>query len=73
MSDYNKYQYATIHKRWKQAQFEAATTDLERAIVDERMAELLSQHEPAASIGVNREHLRQVISYIQNGSMEATK
>jgi ribosomal protein S27AE len=54
--------------RWK-AECENSSARLELAHHDERMAMLLSQHEPVFSIGIDREKLRLILHFIQHGDL----
>ena len=42
---------------------------LERRIMEERMAEILSQHEPAHSIGIDRQKLHAALHYVRTGRL----
>jgi hypothetical protein len=53
-------------RRWM-AERENATARYELACIKERLAEMLSQHEPVASLGLDRDALRKVIDYIRSG------
>ena len=52
--------------RWK-AERENATARLELAQIRERLALVLSQHEPVANLLLDRDDLRLVIDYIRTG------
>ena len=54
--------------RWK-AEVENATARLEIARMKERCAYLVSQHEPVASLGLDRARLRLVLAYIRHGDL----
>lgn len=53
-------------RRWR-AERENATARLELAQIRERLALVLSQHEPVASLNINRDDLRKVIDYVRTG------
>lgn len=55
-------------ERWK-AERENATARLELAQMNERIAHLVSQHEPVASLGLDRERLRIALRFIQHGDL----
>lgn len=52
-------------KRW-QAERENASARLDLARCNEACAYLISQHEPVASLGINREVLRVLLSYVRH-------
>ena len=55
-------------RRWT-AEWENASARMELAQHNERMARLISQHEPVASLGLDRERLRHVLGYIKHGDL----
>ena len=55
--------------RWT-AEVENATARLQIARMNEHIAHLLSQHEPVASLGLDRERLRLVLNYIRHGEVD---
>lgn len=67
MSDFSEYQNAKEITRRYRAEREAADARLDKAMMQERMAELISQHEPVASMGIDRDKLREAILYIRTG------
>ena len=71
MSDFNRYMNAQEIRRRAFAEYDAASVKLEKAEMIERMRELISQHEPGASIGIDRDKLRQVLCYIETGRLGA--
>ena len=54
--------------RWK-AEVENATARLEIARINKHCAYLISQHEPVAGLGLDRERLRLVLDYIRHGDL----
>ena len=56
-------------KRWW-AERENASARYELAKIDEHCAYLLSQHEPVASMNLDREKLRIVFSYLKHGNLK---
>jgi hypothetical protein len=54
--------------RWK-AEVENATARLEIAKMNKHCAYLISQHEPVASLGLDRARLRLVLAYIRHGDL----
>lgn len=64
----NLFQTQDVVRRW-QAESENAAARLELAQHSERMAHLLSQHEPVASLGLDRERLRLVLQFINHGDL----
>lgn len=55
-------------KRWR-AERENASARLQIASYGERVAYLLSQHDPIASLGLDREKLRIVFNYLEHGNI----
>lgn len=55
-----------ITARWR-AESENASARLELSQYRERMAYLLSQHEPVASLGLDRERLRLALAFVLHG------
>lgn len=55
--------------RWK-AERENADARLQLARHEECIAHLLSQHEPVASLGLDREKLRFALDYIRHGDLK---
>ena len=51
------------------AEAENALTRYELAMVEERCAYLISQHEPIASAGIDREKLRLILKYVRHGQL----
>jgi len=60
------YHSHDITARWR-AESENASARLDLAEYNERMAYLMSQHEPVASLGLDRERLRLALSYVKHG------
>jgi hypothetical protein len=56
-------------QRWR-AENENASARLILAEHEERIATLLSQHEPVATLGLDREKLRIALAYISHGDMD---
>lgn len=54
--------------RWK-AESENANARLQLARMNEHCAHLISQHEPVASLGLDREKLRLVLNYVRHGDL----
>ena len=52
------------------AEFENASARLELARIEEHCAYLISQHEPVASLKLDRERLRLVLNYIRYGDLK---
>jgi len=53
-------------RRW-QAERENASARLDLAQIRKNCAHLISQHEPVASLGIDREMLRLALQYVQHG------
>lgn len=60
------FQESAKADRWR-AERDNASARLELAQLRERMALVLSQHEPVASLNLNRDDLRLIIDYIRSG------
>lgn len=70
MSDLQKlFNAQDITARWR-AESEGASARLEIAQIKERAAYLISQHEPVASLGLDREALRAALSYLWHGDAQ---
>lgn len=69
MSDLSTLFHAqTKTARWR-AEWENASARMDLAQRDERAALLLSQHEPVASLGLDRERLRLVLGFLNHGDL----
>jgi hypothetical protein len=66
MNDYMRAKERTATAR---AKFEAASNMLERRIIEERMAELISQHDPVNTIGIDRDKLSAALYYAKTGRL----
>ncbi len=55
--------------RWR-AESENASARLQIARMNEHCAHLISQHEPVASLGIDRERLRLVLNYVRHGDLK---
>ena len=55
-------------RRWH-AECENASARRDLALIDERCARLISQHEPVALLGIDRERLRLVLNYLRHGDL----
>lgn len=53
-------------RRWR-AERDNATARLELAITREACATLVSQHQPVASLGIDRDVLRVLLAYVRHG------
>ena len=70
MSDLSRlFASQEVTRRWK-AESENASARLEIARIKEHCAYLVSQHEPVNSLGLDRERLRLVLSYIHHGDLQ---
>jgi hypothetical protein len=63
------FKHQDEQRRWK-AERENASARLELAQIRTRLAEVLSQHQPVASLDINRDDLRKVIDYIRTGRIQ---
>ena len=55
--------------RWR-AERNYASSQLDLAMIRRNMRQLISQHEPLNSTGIDRDKLRVVFSYIEHGSVK---
>lgn len=69
-NDFGSYMHRQTETKLAQAEYNAASIRIELRLIHERCAELISQHEPLASLGVNRELVRQVLHYVQCGRLK---
>jgi len=67
MNDFEQYLVKQTERDAAYTGYNLAGVRLELAQIKMRAAELISQHEPLASIGTDREEARKIISYILNG------
>lgn len=68
--DFPRYIHAQTETKLARANSEAASVKVELRLMQERCAELMSQHEPLAGLGVDRELVRQVLHYVQCGRLK---
>ena len=59
--------FAQEKTRRYRAEREAASAHLEMALLKERMAELMSAHDPVAALGLDRERLRIALRFLAHG------
>lgn len=71
MSDFATYQNRKDITAKHRAEREAATARLELALVHERCAEVMSQHEPLNTLGLDRDAVRRLLSFINSGHLPA--
>lgn len=71
MSHFASYMHAKEITARHRAQRDAASAGLELAIVLERCAEVLSQHEPLHSLDLDREAVERLVRFIQCGRLDA--
>lgn len=57
-----------ITARWR-VELENASARLQLAQIEERIASLISQHEPVASLHIDRDKLRLLLDYLQHGNL----
>lgn len=70
LNDFSRYQHAQTETRLARAESNAASVTVELRLMRERCAELMSQSEPLAGLGVDRELVRQVLHYVQCGRLK---
>lgn len=67
MSDFAAYMRAKTVTAEKRARYDHAAAALELAIMKERCAEILSQHEPLNTLGIDRDAAAKLIQFIHRG------
>lgn len=65
--DFIVFQSCVAERKKAQAELNAASRALDSAWIHERAAGLLSQHQPAADLGINREKLRRLLRFVLHG------
>lgn len=65
-----RYSHRQTDTKLARAKADAASVTVELRLLHERCAELMSQHEPLAELGVDRELVRQVLHYVQCGRLK---
>jgi hypothetical protein len=70
LNDFSRYQHAQTETKLARAESNAASVTVELRLMRERCAELMSQSEPLAGLGVDRELVRQVLHYVQCGRLK---
>lgn len=70
MSDFQQLMHADTKVKHRKAECEAADAKLEIARMLRNIAFLLSQHEPVATLGLDREALRRALDFVQHGDVE---
>jgi hypothetical protein len=69
-NDFDTYMHRQTETKLARAESNAASINVELRLMRERCAELMSQHEPLAGLGVDRELVRQVLHYVQCGRLK---
>lgn len=70
INDFSVYQHAITESKRRTAEWEGASARMELAKINERCAELMSQHNPVAAFGMDREQLRHILGYIRHGDIK---
>ena len=70
LNDFANYMHRQTETRLARAESNAASVTVELRLMRERCAELMSQSEPLAGLGVDRELVRQVLHYVQCGRLK---
>lgn len=70
LNDFGNYLHAQTETKLARAEANAASVTVELRLMRERCAELMSQHEPLAGLGIDRELVRQVLHYVQCGRLK---
>lgn len=70
-NDFSRYMNAKEITARHRAQRDAASAGLDLAIMRERCAEVLSQHEPINTLGLDRDAVRRLVFFIQCGRLDA--
>lgn len=69
-NDFANYMHRQTETKLARAESNAASVTVELRLMRERCAELMSQSEPLAGLGVDRELVRQVLQYVQCGRLK---
>lgn len=67
MSDFDNYLRAKARTELHQVDFRRARAELRIAQIEEHVAMLLGQAEPANSLGIDREALRAILEFVSRG------
>lgn len=70
LNDFANYLHRQTETKLARAESNAASVTVELRLLRERCAELMSQSEPLAGLGVDRELVRQVLHYVQCGRLK---
>ena len=70
VQDFSRYMSAKETTARYRAQREAASAGLDLAQMRERCAEVISQHEPLNTLGLNRDAVRRLVLFIQCGRLD---
>lgn len=70
LNDFATYMHRQTETKLARAEPNAASVTVELRLMRERCAELMSQAEPLAGLGVDRELVRQVLHYVQCGRLK---
>lgn len=69
--DFNRYMSAQETTRRYRAERNAASAHVDAAEMRERCAQVMSQHEPLNTLGIDREAARRLVRFIQCGRLDA--
>ena len=70
LRDFPEYLHRQTVTKLARAELNAASVKGDLCLMRERCAEVMSQGEPLASIGLDRELVRQVLQYVQTGRLK---
>lgn len=71
MSDFSAYMSRKDVTAKCRAERDSATARLELALMHERCAEVMSQHEPLNTLGLDREAVRRLLCFLNSGRLPA--
>ena len=71
MSDFSAYMSRKEVTAKFRAERDGATARLELALMHERCAEVMSQHEPLNTLGLDREAVRRLLCFLNSGRLPA--
>lgn len=70
LRDFPIYLHRQTETKLARAELNAASVTVDLRLMRERCAELMSQHEPLAGLGIDRELVRRVLHYVMCGRLK---
>lgn len=69
--EFGRFMAAQAETRVARAEYNSASRALDLALIRERCAEVISQHQPVAALGLDRDALAKVLTYVLTGRAPA--